>query len=77
MKNWIMSNKWILMGVALGAAGGFLYWQQIGCNSGSCMITSKWPNSTAYGALMGGLVFSIFIPGKKKDDNNQRDESTK
>jgi hypothetical protein len=41
------------------------------------MITSKWPNSTAYGALMGGLVFSIFVPGKKKDDNDQRDESIK
>jgi hypothetical protein len=35
---------------------GYLYWQQIGCSSGTCMITSKWHNSTAYGALMGGLL---------------------
>ena len=77
MKNWILSNKWILLGVALGAAGGFLYWQQIGCNSGSCMITSKWPNSTAYGALMGGLVFSIFVPTKKKPESGQPQDSKK
>ncbi len=77
MKNWILANKWILLGVALGAAGGFLYWQQIGCNSGSCMITSKWPNSTAYGALMGGLVFSIFVPAKKKNSADQQEEPNK
>jgi Family of unknown function (DUF6132) len=60
MKNWILINKLVVAGVVLGAIGGYLYWQQIGCNSGTCMITSKWPNSTAYGGLMGGLLFSIF-----------------
>lgn len=64
MKQWIFSHKWAILGVALGAVGGFLYWQQIGCTSGSCMITSRWPNSTAYGALMGGLLFSLFSKPK-------------
>jgi len=36
----------------LGAAGGFLYYQFIGCN-GSCAITSSPVNSTLYGALVG------------------------
>ncbi|MGH2553439.1 MAG: DUF6132 family protein [Chitinophagaceae bacterium] len=64
MKHWLITNKWIFAGIVLGSLAGFFYWQQIGCNTGSCAITSKWHNSTAYGALMGGLIFSIFKKGK-------------
>ena len=53
-----------LLGAGFGALAGFLYWQQIGCNSGTCMITSSPVNSTIYGAVMGGLIFSLF---KKTD----------
>lgn len=67
MKNWIVNNKLAIIGVAIGAVAGFLYWQQIGCSSGTCMITSKWPNSTAYGGLMGGLLFSMFKKEKQSD----------
>lgn len=65
MKNWVLNNKLLIAGTILGAIGGYLYWQQIGCSSGTCAITSKWHNSTFYGALMGGLLFSIF----KKEKN--------
>lgn len=74
MKNWVLNNKLAIAGVIIGAIGGYLYWQQVGCSSGTCAITSKWHNSTAYGALMGGLVFSMFKKEKKQkqaDDNNQ------
>jgi hypothetical protein len=64
MKKWILKNKLLLIGILIGGVGGFLYWQQIGCVNGTCMITSKWTNSTAYGALMGGLLFSIFTNQK-------------
>ncbi|MDP4264596.1 MAG: DUF6132 family protein [Bacteroidota bacterium] len=60
MKNWVVNNKWIIAGIIMGAVGGYLYWQQKGCAGGTCPITSSWHNSTAYGALMGGLLFSIF-----------------
>lgn len=70
MKSWVLNNKLLIAGVILGAAGGYMYWQQIGCSSGSCAITSKWPNSTAYGALMGGLLFSMFK--KEKNANNKQ-----
>ncbi|MBL7729933.1 MAG: hypothetical protein JNM88_02055 [Chitinophagaceae bacterium] len=60
MKKWILVNKWIIAGVLLGAAAGYLYWQEKGCTSGTCAITSKWHNSAAYGAMMGGLLFSMF-----------------
>jgi xanthine/uracil permease len=53
-----------LIGVLIGAIAGYLYWQQIGCLSGSCAITSSPVNSTAYVALMGGLLLNTF----KKDD---------
>ena len=65
MKNWILNNKLLLIGITVGALAGYLYWQQIGCSNGTCMITSKWHNSTAYGAVMGGLLFSIFKKEKK------------
>lgn len=52
--------SWILLGTTLGMIGGYLYWQEIGCISGSCPITSSPIYSTLYGALMGGLAVNIF-----------------
>lgn len=68
MKSWVLNNKLLIAGVALGAIGGYLYWQQIGCSSGTCAITSKWHNSAVYGALMGGLLFSMFKKEKNGDN---------
>ncbi len=65
MKKWISNNKLYLAGAAVGAFAGYLYWQQIGCISGTCLITSKPVNSTLYGALMGTLFFGIFKKEKK------------
>lgn len=48
----------VIIGVVLGALGGFLYWNYIGCASGQCMITSVWYNSTIYGSIIGGLIGS-------------------
>jgi hypothetical protein len=56
----MQKNKLSLIGIAVGAIGGFMYWNYIGCASGTCMITSKPINSTLYGALMGFLLFGIF-----------------
>lgn len=67
MKSWVINNKWTLIGVAVGALAGYIYWQQIGCSNGTCAITSKWHRSTAYGALMGGLLFSMFKREKNAD----------
>lgn len=60
MTTWILKNKLSFIGILIGAIGGFLYWNFIGCASGTCMITSKPINSTLYGALMGYLLFNIF-----------------
>lgn len=55
------------MGAFVGAIAGYLYYHQIGCASGTCLITSKPVNSTLYGALMGGLLFGMF----KKENRKQ------
>ena len=68
MKSWIQKNKLSLVGVVVGALGGFLYWNYIGCASGTCMITSKPINSTLYGALMGYLLFGMFQKEKIADN---------
>jgi uncharacterized protein YcfJ len=72
---WLLSNKLVIAGIIIGAVAGFIYWKQIGCSSGTCMITSKWPNSTGYGALMGGLFFSLFQkPVKKETKQNDNEQ---
>lgn len=58
-------NILTIVGVGLGALGGFLYWNFVGCNSGTCVITSNPVNSTLYGSLMGGLLLSSFKSDKK------------
>jgi hypothetical protein len=69
MKKWINNNKLYIFGAMVGAVGGYLYWQQIGCASGICMITSKPLNSTIYGAAMGGLFFGMFKKRSNKNEN--------
>jgi phage shock protein E len=66
--NFISENKLVLIGISIGAIGGYLYYHFIGCATGTCPITSKPLNSTLYGALMGGLLFSIF---KKEKINSE------
>ena len=64
-----MTKKAIIItaiGVIIGAISGYLYYFYIGCASGTCAITSKPLNSTLYGALMGGLLFDIFIKSPRK-----------
>jgi len=65
MKNFIKSNLLLIIGIPFGLISGFLYWKFVGCNSGSCAITSNPTNSTLYGGLMGGLLFSLFKRNKK------------
>lgn len=66
MKIFLKKNIVTIIGVPIGALVGFLYWRFVGCNSGSCAITSNPFNSTIYGAAMGGLLFSILKNNKNK-----------
>ncbi|HAO47307.1 MAG TPA: DUF6132 family protein [Ferruginibacter sp.] len=68
MKKWFKSNLLYFIGAIVGALAGFIYWQQVGCASGTCAITSKPLNSTLYGALMGALLFGLFRKEKPATD---------
>ena len=57
-----------IVGAIIGAIGGYLYYINIGCDSGSCPITSSPTMSVAWGALMGGLIFSMFKKEKKENE---------
>lgn len=51
-----------IIGIILGAIGGYAYYHYIGCLSGHCPISSNPWISTGYGALMGFLI----APSKTK-----------
>jgi len=67
---WFKSNLLIITGAITGSIGGFLYWKYVGCATGTCVITPKPVNSSLYGAMMGGLLFSIFKPNQKIKNND-------
>ena len=60
MKKFVKNNLLTILGVVVGATAGFFYWKFVGCASGSCAITSRPLNSSVYGAVMGGIIFSMF-----------------
>ncbi|MCF8331453.1 MAG: DUF6132 family protein [Bacteroidales bacterium] len=57
-----------LAGLGLGIIGGYLYYYFIGCNSGTCPITSNPNMSMLWGAAIGYLLFDMFIPSQKKEN---------
>lgn len=66
MRKYVKLHLVTLIGVLVGSVAGFLYWRFVGCSSGTCAITSSPINSTLYGALLGGLLFSMFEKNKTK-----------
>jgi xanthine/uracil permease len=67
MKQFIKKHLLKIIGVIVGMTGGYLYYYFIGCNSGTCPITSNPYISIIYGGVMGYLVFDLF---KKKEVKN-------
>jgi hypothetical protein len=65
LKRFITINYLALIGVLCGGIAGWLYWYNIGCATGTCPISSHPLNSTLYGMIMGGLLFSMFKKSKK------------
>lgn len=55
----LKNNILVVIGIIIGSVAGYLYWKFIGCNSGTCLITSKPLNSSIYEAVMGALILSM------------------
>ena len=49
-----------VIGAVVGAVAGYIYYIQVGCNSGSCAITSNPYLTMLWGAAIGYLVFDLF-----------------
>lgn len=67
IKNWIINHKKNFIFAILGAVAGFLYWYFVGCESGTCAITSVWYRTAIYGALMGWLLSDVSFKKEKKE----------
>ena len=65
MENFIKKYKLGLIGIVLGGILGYAYYHCIGCNTGTCAITSKPINSSVYGMVMGYLILSTFEKTKE------------
>jgi hypothetical protein len=57
------------MFILIGGIGGFAYYYFIGCQSGTCPITSNPYISTSYGMLIG-LVISFDSKKKQKKESD-------
>ena len=65
MENFIKKYKLGLIGLVLGGILGYAYYHFIGCNTGTCAITTKPINSSVYGMVMGYLILSTFEKTKE------------
>lgn len=61
---------WITIAIIIGGALGYAYYHFIGCQSGTCPITSNPWISTGYGALLG----FVLVLGRKSKKNNKQPE---
>lgn len=69
MKDWILNHKKNFLLLLIGAIAGYSYWYFVGCESGSCAITSVWYRTTIYGAVMGWLVSDLLFKRTKNKTN--------
>lgn len=76
INKYLKSNILTTSGVILGLIAGILYWKFVGCKSGTCPITSSWYGSAIYGALLGGLILSLFEKNDKKKVKKEIDENS-
>lgn len=69
----ILSKHWLkIVGILVGALGGYIYYVKVGCMSGTCPITSNPTNSMLYGALMGYLLFGLLKKNPKEGKAEQK-----
>jgi len=75
LKNFLKKHSLPVILTMTGAAGGFLYWRLVGCNSGTCPIQSVWYWSTLWGAavgyLAGDFIRDLLKKRKKKTDQKE------
>jgi hypothetical protein len=71
IKEILKSKRIHIIFLLAGAAGGFIYWRFVGCNSGTCPIKSVWYWSTLWGAAVGYLVGDFIVDFVNKRRNRK------
>jgi len=72
LKSKILSKKFLIpfAGTITGIAGGFMYYHFIGCQNGTCAITSNPWLSMLWGAAVGYLIADMFTGKRKSKPEN-------
>lgn len=70
MNAFLKKNYLVLIGLVLGAIGGYAYYYFIGCASGTCPLTSNPYISVVFGAVIGYLFLDMFKKKEKIDEAN-------
>ncbi len=70
MTAFLKKNLFGLIGLAAGAIGGYAYYYFIGCNTGSCPLTSNPYISVIFGAVIGYLLLDMFKKKETSDESN-------
>jgi len=65
-----------IIGTILGLIGGYVYYIEVGCKSGSCPISSNPWLSLLWGAAVGYLAGGIFEKDVKKDVKQKTSEKS-
>ena len=55
-----------VIGIVVGAIGGYIYYTQVVCVTGGCPLTSNPYITILWGAFMGYLLSDIFVKRKAK-----------
>ncbi|MFC2138771.1 DUF6132 family protein [Bacteroidota bacterium] len=76
MKKLIHKYSVQIISVIIGGILGYLYWYKIGCQSGTCPITSVWYNTAIYGGILGYLTGDSIksMIDKNKSKKNETNE---
>ncbi len=62
-----------IIGLIVGAIGGYIYYLKVGCVDGTCAITSNPYLSIIWGGVLGYLLFDMF--NKKKKELKETDQN--
>lgn len=73
MKKFIQNNIWQILGGIFGAIGGYFYWRDIGCATGTCPITSKPLNSMVYFAVLGYFMIGTISQWRTYKEQNKHE----
>lgn len=74
MKNIFTKHKFGIILIIPGIIAGYLYWNFVGCTSGTCPITSNWHTMVLFGSLigyfLGDSIDDVIKKRKKKEEKN-------